>query len=167
MSSFIEMSVKKLGPSGIMHCVSRRRRKVDILQPMFGMIVLTGVVALLLYGSRMLLIYRVTRSGGDLARAKYADEARPHLPGSFRNITDNYNHLFEQPTLFYAVVVYIFLVGHTDSTHVMLAWAFVGFRVAHSLVQVTSNWVPLRITCFGLSGASLLSMVAREGVLLL
>ena len=117
---------------------------MDILQPMFGMIVLTGVVTLLLYGSRMLLIYRVTTSGGDFARAKHADEARPHLPGAFRNITENYNHLFEQPTLFYAVVVYIFLAGHTDSTHVILAWTFVGFRVAHSLVQVTSNWVTPR-----------------------
>ena len=117
---------------------------MDILQPMFGMIVLTGVVTLLLYGSRMLLIYRVTTSGGDFARAKHADEARPHLPRAFRNITENYNHLFEQPTLFYAVVVYIFLAGHTDSTHVILAWTFVGFRVAHSLVQVTSNWVPPR-----------------------
>ena len=139
---------------------------MDILQPMFGMIALTAVVTLLFYGSRMLLIYRVTTSGGDLAQAKHADETRPHLPGAFRNITDNYNHLFEQPTLFYAVVVYIFLAGHTDSTHVMLAWTFVGFRVAHSLVQVTSNWVPLRIICFVLSGACLLTMVVREGVAL-
>ncbi|MEL0218226.1 MAG: MAPEG family protein, partial [Gammaproteobacteria bacterium] len=77
---------------------------MDILQPMFGMIALTAVVTLLLYGSRMLLIYRVTTSGGNLARAKHADETRQHLPGAFRNITDNYNHLFEQPTLFYAVV---------------------------------------------------------------
>ena len=103
---------------------------------------------------------------GDLAQAKHADETRPHLPGAFRNITDNYNHLFEQPTLFYAVVVYIFLAEHTDSTHVLLAWTFVGFRVAHSLVQVTSNWVPLRIVCFVLSGACLLAMVVREGVAL-
>ena len=139
---------------------------MDILQPMFGMIVLTGVVTLLLYGSRMLLIYRVITSGGDFARAKHADEARPHLPGVFRNITENYNHLFEQPTLFYAVVVYIFLAEHTDSTHVMLAWTFVGFRVAHSLVQLTSNWVPLRIVCFALSGACLLTMVVREGLAL-
>ena len=36
---------------------------MDILQPMFGMIALTAVVTLLLYGSRMLLIYRVTTSG--------------------------------------------------------------------------------------------------------
>ena len=44
---------------------------MDILQPMFGMIALTAVVTPLLYGSRMLLIYRVTTSGGDLAQAKH------------------------------------------------------------------------------------------------
>ena len=73
---------------------------MDILQPMFGMIALTAVVTLLLYGSRMLLIYRVATSGGDLARAKHADETRPHLPGAFRNITDNYNHclLYTSPS---------------------------------------------------------------------
>jgi len=79
---------------------------VTILYPLFGMIALSCLVLILLYASRFYLIAKVVKSGGELHRAKHSDESRPSLPGFFRNVTDNYNHIFEQPTLFYAAVVF-------------------------------------------------------------
>ena len=55
---------------------------------------------------------------------------RLHLPSEVRRIADNYNHLFEQPTLFYAVCHYDCCVaGHVDAWQVNCAWAFVAIRV--------------------------------------
>ena len=139
---------------------------ISMLQPMFGMIALSAIVTLLLYGSRFVLIYRVRAAGVDLAQARHADEARQHLPGVFRNITDNYNHLLEQPTLFYATVIYIHLMEHTDGLHLSLAWAYVAIRAVHSGVQISVNHVPWRIVSFVASGGCLLVMIAREAVAL-
>lgn len=140
---------------------------MNILQPMFGMIALSAIVTLLLYASRFVLIYKVRAAGVDLSKARYADEARQRLPGVFRNITDNYNHLLEQPTLFYATVIYIHLMEHTDGLHLWLAWAYVAIRAVHSVVQISVNHVPWRIASFVAAGACLMTMIAREAAVLL
>jgi len=137
---------------------------VEILYPMFGMIVLTGILMLALLFSRLPTI---VNNFGNLQSAKHSDELRPNLPDTKRYITDNHNHLFEQPTVFYAIVIYIYLVQHADSLHIMLAWAYVVFRVIHSLVHVTTNNVSIRASVFVLSLICLISMIAREGVVFL
>ena len=61
----------------------------------------------------------------------------------------NYNHLMEQPTLFYAVCILLDLVGGGDIALILyLAWAYVGLRVIHSLVQATVNVVRWRFYLF-------------------
>ena len=137
---------------------------MTILYPLFGMIALSCLVLILLYASRFYLIAKVVKSGGELHRAKHSDESRPSLPGFFRNVTDNYNHIFEQPTLFYAAVVYIYLMNHADPTHVALAWGYVAARAIHSMVQITINHVPTRIVFFIVSGFCLASMIIREAL---
>ena len=131
---------------------------------MFGMIVLTGILMLALLFSRLPTI---VNNFGNLQSAKHSDELRPNLPDTKRYITDNHNHLFEQPTVFYAIVIYIYLVQHADSLHIMLAWTYVVFRVIHSLVHVTTNNVSIRASVFVLSLICLISMIAREGVVFL
>ena len=73
------------------------------------------------------------------------------LPDDARAAADNYNHLMEQPTIFYALAVITYLLGLQTAGTAMLAWAYVGLRVVHSLVQVTANIVPLRFLVFALS----------------
>jgi hypothetical protein len=66
----------------------------------------------------------------------------------------NYNHLMEQPTLFYAVAISLALLGGGAVwINVLLAWLYVGFRVLHSLIQATVNVVTWRFLAF--LGASL------------
>ena len=61
----------------------------------------------------------------------------------------NYNHLMEQPTLFYTIAIVLALIGGGDvGINVALAWGYVGFRVAHSLVQATVNVVTWRFALF-------------------
>ena len=104
----------------------------------------------------------VVKNWGRLQSAMHSDELRPHLPDRMRYVTDNYNHLFEQPTLFYATVVYIYLAGHSDQANMILAWAYVALRVIHSLIQITVNNVSWRAAIFAVSAFCLLGMIARE-----
>eukprot|EP01037_Dinobryon_pediforme_P017016 gene17015-biopygen10357 len=83
------------------------------------------------------------------------------LPRNVRSIADNYNHLMEQPTIFYALIVYLYLTHMDDALNVSLAWAYVGLRVVHSLVQNTVNFVPLRFLVFTLSTLAIVAMVVR------
>ncbi|PHY18364.1 MAPEG family protein [Caulobacter sp. BP25] len=84
------------------------------------------------------------------------------LPDAARQAADNYNHLMEQPTIFYAAALAIEVAGHGDGMAVHLAWVYVGLRVLHSLVQVSVNLVAVRFLLFALSTGVLAGMVVRE-----
>ena len=84
------------------------------------------------------------------------------LPDGARQAADNYNHLMEQPTIFYAAALAIQVAGHADGMAVHFAWVYVGLRVVHSLVQTTVNLVALRFLVFVLSTGVLAAMVIRE-----
>ncbi len=71
----------------------------------------------------------------------------------------NYAHLVEQPTLFYAMVGIVALTGTGDVwLNVWLAWAYVGLRIVHSLIQTLWNHVPVRFLVFVLSTVCLLAL---------
>jgi len=89
------------------------------------------------------------------------------LPDAARQAADNYNHLMEQPTIFYAAALAIAVAGHADGASVGLAWAYVGLRVLHSLIQASVNIVLARFAVFSLSTLVLGAMVVREWVRLL
>jgi len=84
------------------------------------------------------------------------------LPDMARQAADNYNHLMEQPTIFYAAALAIQVAGHADAIGVKLAWAYVIVRALHSLLQVTVNLVPVRFLLFTVSTGVLAAMVVRE-----
>jgi hypothetical protein len=73
----------------------------------------------------------------------------------------NYNHLMEQPTLFYAVAIALAMMGDSDPMTTNFAWAYVGLRVAHSLVQATVNIVKFRLALFVLSSGCLILLTIR------
>lgn len=70
------------------------------------------------------------------------------LPAKVSRVSDNYNHLHEQPTLFYAIALAGAAAGIHSQLIVSLAWAYVGLRIAHSLVQATANKIMLRFVLF-------------------
>lgn len=76
-------------------------------------------------------------------------------------VADNYNHLHEAPTVFYAVCLVLAMVGQGDNLNATIAWAYVALRVAHSLVQIFSNRVIVRFALFALSSVALLMLVVH------
>jgi hypothetical protein len=83
------------------------------------------------------------------------------LPASVRWKADNYNHLMEQPTVFYAVALSLALLGQGDGINLTLAWAYVGIRVVHSLLQALINKIELRFVLFALSSLVLIGLTVN------
>jgi hypothetical protein len=73
----------------------------------------------------------------------------------------NYTHLMEQPTLFYATAFVLAFTGMGDGINLQLAWAYVGLRIAHSLVQALWNRVAVRFALFAASTLALLVLAVN------
>lgn len=134
-----------------------------ILTPVLAMIVWTLVMWLWMYATR---IPAMQKAGINAAKMKSKSEMDV-LPVEVRRIADNYNHLHEQPTIFYALVVYCHLVGLADPLMIGLAWGYVALRVLHSLIQALWNFIPVRFFVFITSTIVLIVMTARAVLALL
>jgi hypothetical protein len=132
--------------------------QTTILTPVLALIVWTFVIWFWLYATRL---PAMRAAGLDPARVKRKSDLDP-LPVSVQQIADNYNHLHEQPTVFYALAIYSHLVGVVDPLNVGLAWAYVALRIAHSLIQCTWNFVPVRFMVFSLSSLTLMVIAVRN-----
>lgn len=88
-------------------------------------------------------------------------EQMNQLPPSVRWKADNYNHLMEQPTIFYAITLSLALLGQGDGVNLQLAWGYVGLRIVHSLLQALINKIEVRFTLFFLSSLLLLGLIAN------
>lgn len=89
------------------------------------------------------------------------------LPDRVQWKSHNYNHLMEQPTLFYAVVLALALVAPADTWSVRLAWAYVALRIVHSVYQATINVVLVRSTIFTAYSVVLIALALRAASLII
>ena len=80
------------------------------------------------------------------------------LPDKVQWIAHNYNHLHEAPTVFYAVALALAMIGQGDGVNLAIAWAYVGLRILHSLVQATFNRVAVRFALFAMSSLALIAL---------
>lgn len=135
----------------------------SIMTPVLALIVWTFVIWLWMYATRL---PAMRAAGINAARMKRRDELDV-LPDAVKQIADNYNHLHEQPTVFYALAIYTQLAGAADPLNLGLAWAYVGLRVVHSLIQCTTNFVPWRFLVFSASSVVLMVIAGRNVLALL
>ena len=132
-----------------------------ILQPVFVVGLLTVVMTVWMGVTR---VPTMSKLGIHPQKGQDTQELRQLLPKEVTRISNNYNHLFEQPTLFYAVALSIAVLGHVDALHVGCAWAYAVLRIIHSMVQATIDYVPARFSLFVLSWMVLSVMIVREAI---
>jgi len=130
----------------------------SILQPVMALVLWTLVMWVWLYATRIPAIRRL-RVAMPPTQTKEAFNAQ--LPPDVRWKADNYNHLLEQPVLFYAVALTLAVLGAADRLSVNLAWAYVGLRVMHSLIQATVNVILWRFAVFALGSVVLAGLALR------
>jgi hypothetical protein len=123
--------------------------QASIFAPFFALIALTIVVWFYMYARRIPFIMRNKLTPQQLTPVEFARLSPPVVA----NPSDNLTNLFELPTIFYALVLYLYVTGQVDTTYVRAAWLFVSLRVLHSVVHCTFNYVPLRFWLY--AGGSL------------
>ena len=126
--------------------------------------ILAPVVALVAWSMVMWLWMYATRLPAMRAMRMKLDPEAPRgsqmatRPPRVRWKADNYNHLMEQPTLFFAIALALAFAGQGAGAALVLAWFYVGLRVVHSLVQATWNKIEVRFVLFFLSSVALVGM---------
>ncbi len=135
-----------------------------MLKPLVALLVLNSVMFFWMYATRLPAMFKLKMVSDPRLPA---GQQMSELPPRVRWKADNYNHLLEQPTLFYAVVLVLALAGAANEMNVMLAWGYVALRVVHSLVQVLWNKIEVRFVIFALSSLILITLIVRAAILLL
>jgi len=133
-----------------------------ILAPVTALLILSCIMWAWMYITR---IPAVSKAGMKLDPNLPKGVQMAELPARVRWKADNYNHLLEQPTLFYAVAFTLALLGAGDGLNLTLAWAYVVLRVAHSLHQALWNKIEIRFVLFLLSSLVLVALVVRAALL--
>lgn len=138
-----------------------------ILQPVIALAAWTLIIWLWMYVTRIPAMNRAgidgTKMVGSTGRGLREDLiAKGEQRASW--VADNYNHLHEAPTVFYAVAIVLAMIGQGDGLNATLAWAYVVLRIIHSLVQILSNRVLVRFAIFILSTLALISLTLHAAI---
>ena len=124
-------------------------------------------VAVLIAWSLVILVWMVMARLPAMKKAGIdMNKAVGGRPGALDGVVDekaqwpahNYIHLMEQPTLFYAVALLLAVADMGNGLNTTIAWAYVGLRIAHSLLQATVNIIRFRFLLFALSSLCLMAL---------
>jgi len=134
-----------------------------LLAPVIVLVLWTAVIWAWMYATRIPAIMAARMRLDPMApRGQQMSE----LPARVRWKADNYNHLLEQPPLFYATALALVLMGDVSSASLWLAWAYVALRIVHSLWQALVNQIQFRFALFSLSSLVLFALAIRAALLL-
>lgn len=136
---------------------------MDILQPVVALLAWTMVMWVWMYATRIPAMNKAGIDSKNLVGGE-GSSLRAHLPENVSWKADNFNHLHESPTLFYAVAIVLAIIGQGDGFNTTLAWAYVALRVVHSIVQATINRVIIRFALYALSSLVLMALILHAGI---
>jgi len=129
-----------------------------ILLPIIALVLWTLIVQVWMVATRLPAI-----SAANLGHeaGERTSELAALLPRQVQWKADNYNHLMEQPTIFYATALALAVAGDGSGLNLTLAWLYVGSRVVHSVVHATVNKVMVRFMLFGFGSLMLVAMAVN------
>jgi len=132
-----------------------------MLGPVIALVAWTAIIWGWMYATRIPAIIAMRmRLDPEAPRG----EQMATLPARVRWKADNYNHLMEQPTQFYATALALALLGDASPWSLGLAWAYVALRVVHSLWQVLVNRIQIRFALFSISSLVLFALIFRAAL---
>ena len=137
-----------------------------ILAPVVALVAWTLVMQIWMYAAR---IPAMRRAGISLKgrRGTRGGALEGAIPDEANWKAHNYNHLMEQPTIFYAIALTLALLGFGGGINLYLAWGYVALRIVHSLIQATANVVLYRFVAFNLASFCLLGLTVHAAARIL
>ena len=131
----------------------------EFLSPVLILIAWTMVMWLWMYATR---IPAMQKAGINPDEARHPGTYGDKLPANVRAAADNYNHLHEQPTVFYVLMLFTAITGGNSGLMLNLAYGYAGLRIVHSLIQVLSPKVMPRFLVFAITSIVLIVMVVMQ-----
>ncbi|HEX8841454.1 MAG TPA: MAPEG family protein [Sphingomicrobium sp.] len=135
-----------------------------LLAPVVALVAWSLVMLIWMYAARVSAMKRAGISPKGKRGTRGLDGV---IPDEANWKAHNYTHLMEQPTIFYAIVFALVLMGFDHPINVYLAWAYVALRIVHSLIQATVNIVTVRFAVFALSSLCLISLTIHAAIFLI
>jgi hypothetical protein len=137
-----------------------------LLPPIVALVVWSLIMYIWMYAARLTAM---KRAGISLKgrRGTRGGALEGVIPDEANWKAHNYAHLMEQPTIFYAIVITLILMGFDAAINVYLAWAYVVLRVIHSVIQATVNIVAYRFLVFTLSSLCLIGLTTHAVIFLI
>ena len=132
-----------------------------LVTPVLALVLWTLVIWIWMYATRIPAMQKAKIDPQEAARTRTLT-----LAPEVMWVSDNYNHLMEQPTIFYATAIAAQIAGQADPINIGLAWTYVVLRIVHSFVQCTRNIVMLRFSVFTLSTLALAALALRSAAAL-
>ena len=122
------------------------------------MMLLTAIVWVVMYWRRLgyILSHRI-----DSQKLTIPEKGAALIPEEVNWPSYNFRNLFELPVLFYALCLYVYVMGYVDSVYVSSAWLYFALRAIHSLIHCTRNIVKARFAVYMLSSIVLWFMFIR------
>lgn len=124
-----------------------------MIYAMFAMVVLTFMVGIIAVVTRVKSV-----KNGSVKIKYYRTMGGQEVPEQLTKSTRCFNNMFEVPVLFYVVSTLFVILKTNNELALLLAWVFVGFRVAQAIVHLTYNNVLHRMLTFWGAVISVLSM---------
>jgi len=134
-----------------------------ILAPIVALIAWSLVMWVWMYATRIPAMNAAKIDTKNLVGGS-GEDLKKVIPPQAQWPADNYNHLMEQPTLFYAVALVLALLGAGGGLNLTIAWAYVALRIVHSIVQATFNRVIIRFSIFSLSTLCLVALTIHAAM---
>ena len=126
---------------------------MDIIYPVFSLVILTFIMAFATGISRFISVRRK-----DINPKYYIFMSGDTPPDYVQKLSRNFANLLETPILFYLLAVLLIALQIDSALMVKLAWLYVFFRLVHSAIHISYNHVLHRFTAFLLSMLTLLAM---------
>lgn len=135
-----------------------------ILVPVVALVAWTLVIMMWMAIARRRAFAQMGITWGTIPRGSRGANLDGKAPDDAQWPSHNYNHLMEQPTIFYAIALTLALMDMGHGINYWFAWGYVGFRVVHSLVQCTVNIVAIRFPLFLLASLCLLGLTIHAAL---
>lgn len=132
----------------------------NLLVPVFVLVVWSIIMLIWMAAFRIPALAKA-KIPPEQARGGRGQDLDRILPRETNWPAHNYVHLMEQPTIFYATVIGLVILGQSAALNVGLAWAYVAIRVVHSIWQATVNTIPVRASLFFVSTIVLAVLAVR------
>ncbi|MDA9919955.1 MAPEG family protein [bacterium] len=131
---------------------------MESVNPILGAAAVLGLWSVLMFFIYAVRLVSTGAKVGDLPAGFRGPDADSETPDTVKWTRHNYEHLMEQPTLFYAMVIILAVVGDTSAASYYAAWIYTGARILHSLWQMQVNTIPVRFMLFAISTLALLML---------